>query len=66
MNGFQRVLLLAVCGGLMALAALAGQIGYGDDYGRETFRHGNSDAPRFSQKQIHGMTIGHQTQTGME
>jgi len=50
----------------MALAALAGQIGYGDDYGRETFRHGNSDAPRFSQKQIHGMTIGHQTQTGME
>lgn len=52
MNGVLRVLLLVVCGGLMALAALAGQMGYGDDYGRETLRHGNIDASRGTQKQV--------------
>ena len=66
MNGVLRVLLLVVCGGLMALAALAGQIGYGDDYGRETVRHGNIDATRGSQRQVNGMIIGHQTQTVVE
>ncbi|ABI81829.1 hypothetical protein Pcar_3209 [Syntrophotalea carbinolica DSM 2380] len=34
MRGLWRVLLVSACGGLMALAALAGQVGYGDDFGR--------------------------------
>jgi hypothetical protein len=29
-----RSLLILICGGIMALAALAGQVGYEDDYGR--------------------------------
>jgi hypothetical protein len=29
-----RSLAILTCGGIMALAALAGQVGYGDDYGR--------------------------------
>ncbi len=44
MNGFKRVMLLMVCGGLMALAALAGQIGYGDNYGQATLRSDTKDA----------------------
>ena len=66
MNGFMRVVLLAVCGGLMALAALAGHIGYGDDYGRATFYHASIDTSEGAREQTHGMTIGLQTQTGVE
>lgn len=66
MNGVLRVLLLVVCGGLMALAALAGQIGYGDDYGRETLSHGNIDVSGGTQKQGNRMIFGLQTQAAVE
>jgi len=66
MNGFLRVVLLVVCGGLMALAALAGQIGYGDDYGRATFNHASIDTSEGAGEQANGMIIGHQTQAGVE
>lgn len=66
MNGFMRVVLLVVCGGLMALAALAGQMGYGDNYGRTTFHHASIDTSEGSREQPHGMIIGHQIQTGGE
>ena len=66
MNGFMRVVLLVVCGGLMALAALAGQMGYGDNYGRATFHHASIDTSEAARGQTHGMIIGHQTQTGVE
>jgi hypothetical protein len=66
MNGFLRVVLLVVCGGLMALAALAGQVGYGDDYGRAVFPYASIDTSEGVGAQANWMIIGHQTQAGVE
>lgn len=66
MNGFQRVLLLVVCGGLMALAALAGQTGYGDDYGRDAFRSATFGTAKGPRVQASSVMIDYQAESRVE
>jgi hypothetical protein len=66
MKGFWRVLLVMVCGALMALAALAGQVGYGDNYGRASLQDvstGGEEADHYPARG--GMTAVHFPREGV-
>jgi hypothetical protein len=65
-KGIWRVLVVMVCGALMALAALAGQVGYGDDYGRPSLRKAVADATGADREQTHDMTAIHLSHKSVE
>jgi len=65
-KGIWRVLVVMVCGALMALAALAVQVGYGDDYGRPSLRKAVADATGADREQTHDMTAIHLSHKSVE
>lgn len=66
MAGIQRVLVVVACGCLMALAALAGQVGYDDDFGRKPLPDRAAAPTKVIQSQGRDMTTVHINRYGTE
>lgn len=66
MRGLWRVLVVMVCGALMALAALAGQVGYNDNYGRTSLHDMSIEATAGHRYQVHDLTLNQTFRKGVE